>query len=272
MDLGENLNNSFEYTKKMTKEGGKWIILAILNIIPIVNLISLGYYAKAVRESPQSEWPPNLEDYGAMLIQGVKIIIVGFIYMIIPTIIFSLGASTLLGAGMLSWSWIWGAGQNQYRWISFPVMGGLFGLLTVLGIVVAFLIAIIATVGIVHMIKHDRIEKAFAFNEIITIIGEIGWGKYVLWLIVIFIISAIFSSIGRIPIIGALIVFGIAPLFFVFIARSVALIYNDSKMGEKVPQPKKTVEKSKEHRKFCTQCGRKIPIEVEYCSYCGSKQ
>ena len=147
MDLGENLNNSFEYTKKMTKEGGKWIILAILNIIPIVNLISLGYYAKAVRESPQSEWPPNLEDYGAMLIQGVKIIIVGFIYMIIPTIIFSLGAATLLGAGMLSWSWIWGAGQNQYRWISFPVMGGLFGLLTVLGIVVAFLIAIIATVG-----------------------------------------------------------------------------------------------------------------------------
>lgn len=42
MNLTENLGNSFSYAKKLLSDGGRLIILIILDIIPIVNWIVLG--------------------------------------------------------------------------------------------------------------------------------------------------------------------------------------------------------------------------------------
>ncbi|MEM4251418.1 MAG: DUF4013 domain-containing protein [Candidatus Bathyarchaeia archaeon] len=53
-------------------------------------------------------------------------------------------------------------------------------LLLVAGIIIAFAVAIIMAVAIVHMIKSGSFGKAFKVGEIIGIIGKLGWGKYIL--------------------------------------------------------------------------------------------
>ncbi|MEM1518508.1 MAG: hypothetical protein QW789_05260, partial [Nitrososphaerota archaeon] len=66
MRLEENLRESFDYTSKLFKDIGRLAILIVLNIIPIVNFIVSGYFAKVIRESPKSNAPPPLEKYGEL--------------------------------------------------------------------------------------------------------------------------------------------------------------------------------------------------------------
>ena len=48
MELGEIFQNAFDYSKKMASDAGRWIILVILGVIPIVNLIVFGYASKVI--------------------------------------------------------------------------------------------------------------------------------------------------------------------------------------------------------------------------------
>ncbi|MGC8961795.1 MAG: DUF4013 domain-containing protein [Candidatus Bathyarchaeia archaeon] len=261
MDLGENLDNSLEYAKKMVKDAGRWILLVVLGIIPIANWIVMGYWAKAVRETPASEEPPRLEGYGSMWVQGLKIIVAGIIYMIIPIALIVAGVATPLPRRVMR--------RPMAGLTAFPFLGGLALVMFAAAVVASFLIAIIAVMGIVHMIKQEKFSKAFAINEILGIIGRIGWGSYILWLIVLFVISMIYSLIGGIPYVGWLITLVLMPLFLVFTARSAALTYE---AGKELPAAEELAETPSEGYKFCMECGARIPTEAEYCPKCGAKQ
>ncbi len=237
MDLGNNLQNAFDFAKKMTEDAGRWIILIILSVIPIVNFITIGYASKVIKETPGSKKPPKLERYVELWVQGLKILVALIIYMIIPIIIFGLGAAALWKAII---GGIFGMGPQRAGWAVWPMVG-LAGLAFIVGIIVTFLIAIIAVMGITHMIKNDRFGKAFALKEITEIIGRIGWGDYILWLIVIFIMNLIYGAIGRIPLIGWLITLILIPPYVVFISRSVGLTYSEQKRPARprVARPRK---------------------------------
>ena len=271
MDLSQIVGNSFEYAKKLFSDLGRLAILVILDIIPIVNLIVLGYMTRVVKETPMSLEPPPLRDYGDMFIQGLKVAIAAFLYMLVPLIII------LLGAG----AFIFGAiGMQQL----FPVWTfGAIGVgLLVVGIILAFGIAIIMAMAIVHMVKNNSFGKAFAVGEILGIIGKIGWGKYILWLIVMFIIAVVVGAIGSIPLIGWLISLIIAPIFSVFFGRSAALIYSEAVPPVGVPPappappayvpppPPPTV--GVPAVKFCVHCGAQIAAEAVFCPRCGGRQ
>ncbi|MEM2962690.1 MAG: DUF4013 domain-containing protein [Candidatus Bathyarchaeia archaeon] len=261
MDLGENLSNSLEYAKKMARDAGRWVLLIVLGVIPIVNWIVMGYWARVVKETPASEEPPRLEGYGSMWVQGIKIIVAGIIYMIIPIALIVAGLATAIPWGMMR--------RPMAGLTAFPFLSGLALVMFTVAVVVSFLIAIIAVMGIVHMIKQDRFTKAFAVSEILATIGRIGWGSYILWLIVLFVISIIYSLIGGIPYIGWLVTLVLSPLFLVFTARSAALTYE---AGRKPSAAEELAEAPSEGYKFCMECGARIPAEAEYCPKCGAKQ
>ena len=90
MDLAENLSNSFEYARKLFGDIGRLVILIVLDLIPVVNWIVVGYAARALKESPGSEAPPKLEDYGRMFVDGAKVFFASLIYMLIPLILICL--------------------------------------------------------------------------------------------------------------------------------------------------------------------------------------
>ncbi len=73
MDIGDNFSDSFNYTKKLFSDGGRLLILIILDIIPVVNWIVVGYSSRVLGEAPGSESPPTLEKYGDLFVDGAKV-------------------------------------------------------------------------------------------------------------------------------------------------------------------------------------------------------
>jgi hypothetical protein len=213
LKLDVNLTEAIDYTKMLFDDLGRLLILVILDIIPIVNFVVLGYLGNVVKESRDSEQLPPLDNYFALWIQGLEIFVASFVFMIIPLIL----AIPFISLVVIS------------AWVSVPALVGwaLAIVLLIVGALLAFFLAIILAMAIVNMLKKDDFGKAFAFGEIFDIIGKVGWGTYILWLLVIFICSIIVAAIGSIPLIGWILSLLIAPVFGVFVARSASLVYSE---------------------------------------------
>jgi len=212
LDLAKNLSDSFEFAKKLFSDFGRLAILIILDIIPLVNLIVVGYGARVLRESPRIDAPPKLEKYGKLFVDGVKIFVATLIYMIIPLI--------LIAAGIGSF-----AVSDLMRGVSGRLLlGGTGVILVLVGAVLAFVMLIIESAGIAHMVKTGKLSKAFAFSEILNLIGKVGWGKYIAWIVLVAIIYVIITLVSMIPIVGWLILLIVGPVLTTFISRSLGLL------------------------------------------------
>jgi hypothetical protein len=285
MNLGENLNNSFNYAKKLLGDGGRLIILIVLNLIPLVNWLFVGYAARVLREAPASEAPPKLEKYGDLFTDGAKVAIASLIYMIVPMALIVSGAVSM-GAGIFS--------SELAPSMSSVMLRGLEGgvLLILIGLLLGFVFLILLGVGIAHMVKTRKFGKAFAFGEILSIIGRIGWGKYVGWAVVTAIIAFVVGGVaGSIPYVGWLLSAVISPFLFVFIFRSLGDLYNDGALPElRVPETTgvgASVVAATQvtcascgahlqpHHKFCPACGAPAPVpavvESRFCIVCGAR-
>ena len=218
MSLSENLSHSFGYARTFASDIGRYVIVLILGFIPIVNLIVEGYGARIIRSTPETNEPPKLERYTDMFIDGLKIAVAVIIYMIIPIILIVAGAGGIY-AGM--------SGFGSSIMTGILALTGVGAVLLVVGIVLVFILLIFSAMGIAHMLKTNHFGKAFAFGEIKQTIDRIGWGRYVAWLLVIFLISVVVGAVvGAIPAIGWLISLIVAPFLLTFYFRSIGLMYN----------------------------------------------
>jgi hypothetical protein len=282
----------------MFSDFGRLIILIVLDIIPIVNWIVVGYAARVLRESPGTEAPPKLERYGEMFVDGAKVFFASLIYMIIPLLVIFAGVGSFIIGGFPQ--------SGTFQVLSLATVPAV---LVLVGVVLAFFFLIILGAGLVHMIKTGKFGKAFAFGEIFAIIRGVGWGKYrgwaILTAIVVFIVGAI---AGAIPIVGWLISLIISPVLTVFVFRSLGLLYNEGAPPELKAQaiappmggmvcascgtplqpyqkfcpncgtaaPAPTVPPppppSGGGTKYCISCGAGIPASAVFCGNCGAKQ
>jgi hypothetical protein len=79
----------------------------------------------------------------------------------------------------------------------------------------------------VRFARTGSMGQAFAFGEITNTIGKIGWGSYLIALIVLFIvIFIIYAVLGLIPVIGGIINLIIAPYIVMMTSRYYSLIYD----------------------------------------------
>jgi RNA polymerase subunit RPABC4/transcription elongation factor Spt4 len=293
VDLGDNFSDSFGYTKKLFKGAGRLIILIVLSIIPIVEWIVLGYMARVLKESPGTGAPPKLENYGQLFVDGAKIFFASLIYLLVPTILIIVG-----GVGTFA-----SFTSFQGPMVAPAILVGGTGLVVLLiGVILAIILAIILGVGLAHMIKTGKFGNAFAFGEIFAIIRGIGWVKYLGWIVITAIISVVLLAIsGAIPYVGSVIAAIVHPILYVFIFRSLGLLYNDGapaslkaqapvitglacascgtslqpgqkfcpNCGAAAPTPPPTIPTG---TKFCISCGAKIPSTATFCGSCGAKQ
>jgi hypothetical protein len=232
--LEENLSDSYKYTVKLFRDIVRLVILIILNIIPIVNFIVSGYFARVVKESPKADAPPPLEKYGELWVSGAKIFIVTLVYMIIPIGLISVGlASSILGAFS-------------------PLRGlGVVGIVVaVIGIILAFLVSIVTLMGIAHMSKTGKLGDAFDFSRA--------------WLIVIFVIGLVLSGISLIPLVGWILALIISPVFLVFVGRSASIVYEAG-----TTQVAGAQTTAMAGARFCGYCGSPLSPEDKFCGKCG---
>jgi hypothetical protein len=211
MDLSDNLNRSASFVGKLFSDVGNLLILIVLGIIPIVNLIVTGYFARIVRENPEE--PPKLSDYGKLFIDGLLVVIAGIIYMIVPIIILGVGIAFSIGGY---------AFYSPMSMLSSLLSSGL----VIVGVILAFIFAIFGVIAIGNMIRTGNFSKIFAFSENWQLIQRIGLGNYILWLVVMFVIGLIAVAIGSEIhwVVGSI----LGALLEVFYGKSLALMMNEA--------------------------------------------
>ena len=187
--IGENLSKSFGFTKNgLVGHWVRWIILIILNCIPIVNFIASGYMVKIYRGGDVA---PELENYVEMFIDGLKLFIIGLVYSIIPLIL--IYAVPILGIDPISTTGL---------------------LLTCIGTVLAIIVGLFALIATIRFAKMGSMGEAFNFGAISEKIQEIGWGHYILSYIVLIVVVGVIagglSAIATLLLIGAGTTSGIA--------------------------------------------------------------
>lgn len=225
MEYGKTIGDSFEYAKEgLVGKWAKWILLLISCVVfPLV----IGYVMRIYRGVEPS---PELNEWGSMFIDGIKLFIVGIIYAI-PILI-------------VEFAVIGSAGVAFFTAISNPmadpsaVMGlvgaVLFGVIIL--ILVAIIVEMIAIIGMVRFARTNSFGQAFNFGAIFATIGRIGIASYILALILLGIIVGIIQVIcWLIPYIGFLILFILLPFIVIFSARYVTLLYESA--GEEVSPP-----------------------------------
>lgn len=209
MEYGTLLGNSFEYTKECLV--GKWMKWILLIISTIIFPLIYGYVMRIYKGTTPA---PELENWGGLFIDGIKLLIVGILYaipLIIVAIVMGFGA---VGAAM--------AGGDV---AAFGTMG--LGLLVFF--IVAIIIGLIVPIAYIRFSRMESFGEAFNFSAIFAHIGKIGWVDYIIALIILAVVLGVIEVILMlIPILGAILLFILMPAFIIFSARYMTLVYDSA--------------------------------------------
>lgn len=220
------------------------MILGILGML--VMIVLLGYSLTVMKngiesnpEIPDFDWSKNFVD-------GIKYVVVTFVYYIIPAIITTIIA-VLTGYGPLSKIF---TDSNMRKFealngtvtqadilniVPADVWNALFTSMAVTAIIaiILFLIfTIFQYVAVCRLAKYETLGEAFNFKEIFSDIQEIGILKiiafFVVSFVILFVLEFVFVFISIIPFIGLIIValFGRSYLIL-FNNRALGLLYSE---------------------------------------------
>jgi hypothetical protein len=201
----------------------QWLLLVIATILLCLPL--LGYILKIFRgEKPA----PEVTGWGTLFVDGLKYVIVTLVWAIPLLILFLV----LIGAAFLPFSSITSVSESGIQASSGnpALIIGTLGVYLVVVIIVGLLTVFFSTIGIIRFARTGSMGEAFNIREILTTIRKIGWGTYIISLVVLFlaliVIEVVITILGIIPVLGVIIqVVFIAPVM-IFEARYLCQIYD----------------------------------------------
>ena len=154
----------------------------------------------------------QVKNWGKLFIDGICYLVITIVYMIVPLIIFAIMFISAFGGG-----------RN-----ALPLL--LVAILVL--IILAALISLIALMGVIRFARTGSMGEAFNFSAIIGHIGNIGWGNYIVALIVLWIVGLAFafgiSLLQQVPVIGWIIYLFLIPAYTIFTARYLTLVYDSA--------------------------------------------
>lgn len=159
----------------------------------ILLLFASGYLYDIIKYSIEGRKElPEFSDIKGIFLKGIRTFIVGIAYAIVPFLLFILGV-------MLSANENVGAAVNSIG-----------AIILFISIIVTIFVALVEIMALSNMIAHDELSAAFRFKEILALVKNIGWGKYIGVLIFAFIVVVVLSVFLRF--IASMICFGLAAL------------------------------------------------------------
>lgn len=264
MDYGKIIGDSFEYTKEgLLGNISTWILLIILTLLPIIPfvlavvvmlpsimagtlpdittlivvfgaafLIAIalsafyqGYLIKILRgDSPL----PAVGGYGTLFADGIKYIAIEIVFFL-PVIVF---LAVTLGSALFA-ALSAGPDWNDLLPIFSTVMLSVF-----VAVVIALIISLFALIGVIRFARTGSMGEAFNFGAILETIRKIGWGTYILALVIGFaIVFLVQIVLGVIPYLGGILQLIISPFISVFFTRYIALLYESGESSGSVSSP-----------------------------------
>jgi hypothetical protein len=221
MDIAEMFGDAYRYTREAV--WGKWERWILLIIATIIFPFIFGYVYRVLQGK---KTPPDLSDGVGLFVDGVKVIVVGIIYFI-P--VWLVGLFILGGIVGPIVSALVGRDIGSLLSSLTNILSGV-AIWIILTIIIEFIIYLVLIMAVTRMARTDSFVEAFNFGAIDQQIRSIGWGEYIVALLMLWVatilISAAFGAINLIPFIGWLIVLILYPAYFIYIARYVSLVYD----------------------------------------------
>jgi len=228
MDFGSIIRESFAYTKEgVFSRADRWLKL-ILAVIPLGILMN-GYSMRIYRNSHPA---PEVDQWGTLFIDGLKLTIVGILYAIPILVLWCIVYSRMLIAFM----------NGDISHIHSAMSGWTPNIfLLVLLYIVEIIVGILAPIAYIRFARAGKFSEAFNFTAIIRTIGTIGWINYIIALILVSLIigipvAVVFGVLMALGILtgsflgaiiaGVILLLVFSPLLVVFQARYMTQVYN----------------------------------------------
>jgi hypothetical protein len=216
MEYGSMLGESFSYAKDAVI--GKWMQWLLLVIATVLLCIPLmGYTVRVLRGDRPA---PEVTDWGVLIVDGIKYLVISIVYAIPALVILVVTLGSVLAAIFSGEADLLASG-----------IGGLFFGLTIF-LVVAIICALFGTMGLLRFARTGSLGEAFNFAGIREFIGRIGWGRYILALLIIMLVQIIFGLligiIASVPVLGVIVQFLLVAPIVIFEARYLALVYESA--------------------------------------------
>lgn len=149
-----------------------YMIVGLAIVSFIISLYVMGYQYDLIKFSiDKKEDLPGFSDVLNLFVKGIKCLMVGIAYNIIPAIVFVIGVLLVSNST------------------------GLLLCITLISSVLFIIAFFLQIMAINNMVAYDNLKKAFDFREIFDNISNLGWGKYLgtvifTWIVFIIIIMA----------------------------------------------------------------------------------
>jgi len=219
MEIGNLVTESFEYAKDAL--WGKWVRWVLLVISTIIFPLIGGYVMEIYKGKKPA---PEPEQWVHLFVNGLILFIAGLIWAIpVFLVLLILGGASIFAL-------VSGGIFTNPAAIAAGVGGIIIAIL--FAVILAFIISLIWTLGQVRLGRTERFGEAFNVSAILATIRKIGWGDYIVALIILWLISFIYLAIiglfNQIPIIGWLIWLFLLVPWIVFYSRYITLIYESA--------------------------------------------
>lgn len=177
--------DSLEYSLQDGESILKLGLIGILSFLIIPFFMVLGYGYRVIQISINGmingdDKLPDFSDLIGMFVDGLKVFLVKFVYLLIPMIIFMVFVFGSIGLSNL----------NNFAGNTTMIVG-----LIISGILAVFLY-LLSLISTAYMAEKDgSIKAAFDFKEIYRIISSIGWLRYIGFYIGLLIIEIVIFTI-----------------------------------------------------------------------------
>ena len=183
----------------------------------LLSFFTTGYLVRVWRGTTP---PPEFGDWVSLFLDGIKVMIVQILWFIPAAVVLCITVVFFV--------------------ISFAVNGSALAmpmriaslLLVVIEIALIVLTVLCTIIALVRYARTGSIREGIRYSAVMETIRAIGWGSYIIALIVLLVTAIIFflviSVIGLIPYIGWVINLALDPLFAVFSARYLSRVYDSA--------------------------------------------
>lgn len=173
--------------------GGLLSLLSFL-VVPIFALS--GYFVEVLdRTASGNDVPPAFEDWGALIVTGLKAVVIGFVYLLVPTV---LGGIVVAGSGL----GIGLAGEGPAAGLGAlgVLVGGLLWL--ALSLVVAYLLP----AALANFAERRRIGAGFDFGTLKPVWLSRTYARGWIAMVVVALIGGIVTSVlNVVPLLGSIV-------------------------------------------------------------------
>ena len=197
MDYGK----AFNYFTEDASWVNKFLIGALLGIIPIVNFFVSGYMLRIIDAMPEDKTLPEWDDWGILFRNGAFLFLAFLVYSIPMIIVGAIALAFLIPV-------IIAADKNapvQTAFIIIPVIAGLFIL------AYALVLSIISPAIVLTFNKNKSAKEALQVGEIFRITKE-HFKEVIIIVLVLWGVSLAIGALAGFPLLGFLI--GIAGGFY----------------------------------------------------------